>query len=71
MESPPPDSSDERDSSVGLEFTVGVQLHRRRGPIHDVWEARLTSVAIAVIAALVILYALAQVFGLLNHLFQG
>ena len=70
-DSPSPGSSEERDSSVGLEFSVGIELRRRRGPITDVWEGRFTSVAIALIAALVIIYALVQIFTILKNLFSS
>jgi hypothetical protein len=50
---------------------VGVKLQRRRGPITDVWEARLTSAAIALVATIVIAYALVQVFLILTRLFSS
>ena len=66
--SPSPDSAEERDSSVGLEFKVAVELRRRRGLITDVWEARLTTLAIAAVAMVVLVYALVQVFAILERL---
>ena len=68
-ETPTSEAAEERDSSVALEFRVAVELRRRRGPIHDVWEARLTSVAIGAVTAMVLIYALVQVFTILEHLF--
>lgn len=65
------DKPDDRESSVGLELSVGVQLRRRRGHITDVWEARLTTVAIALVAGLVIGYALTQIFAFMQRLFSG
>lgn len=52
-------------------MSVGIQLKRRRGPITDVWEARLTTMAIALFSALVILYALYGIFSFVQHLFSG
>ena len=62
------DEPNERDSWVGLQFSVGIKLTRRRGAFTDVWEARLTSAAIAIVAAAVIILALLEVFGLLRGL---
>ena len=69
---PDPDQdNNERDSWVGLQFTVSVKLTRRRGSFTDVIEARLTSAAIAVVAAAVIILALMQIFGILRSLGQN
>lgn len=50
---------------------VGIHLRRRRGPITDVWEARLTTVAIALVSAVVILYALWAIFSFIARLFSS
>lgn len=63
------DEQDDRDSSVGLHFTVGVELRRRRGTFADRWEARFTSATIAVVAAVVVALVLVNIFGLLHTVF--
>ena len=62
-------SPEDRDSSVGLTFSVAIELKRRRGVFHDRFEARMTGAAISVVAAAVIIIALLQVFSLLRQWF--
>ena len=64
------DDGEHRDSSVGLQFTVSIELKRRRGEFSDRWEARFTSAAIAIVAAAVIVLALLEVFSLLRLVFS-
>lgn len=63
--------SDERDSNVGLEFSVSVSFKRRRGNYTDVWEARLSMLAIALVTSVVLGYVVMQVFALLSRMLGG
>jgi hypothetical protein len=58
----------DRDSSIGIEFSVSVELKRRRGRINDKWEARLTAGVIALVTSLIVLIALVSVFQILRSL---
>ena len=62
------DDESARESSVGLVFTVAVEIKRRRGIIVDRWEARMTAVGIVLVAAIVIILALSAVFDLLRRI---
>ena len=59
-----------RDSHVGLEFNVAIRLERRRGNTTDVIEQRLTTMAIAVIAAFILILVAINVFQLIAHIFS-
>lgn len=64
-----PQDPDERRSSVGLEFSVSIQIARKRAVYQDHWEARLTTLAIAVVSAVVLVLVILQVFQLLGRIF--
>lgn len=64
-------SSDPRDSSVGLVFSLAVELKRRRGVFADRWEARMTALGIVIVTTVIIVFVLVQIFQLLGRMFDG
>jgi hypothetical protein len=67
----PATRDDQRDSSVGLVLSLAVELKRRRGVFTDRWEARITALGIILVTAVVVIFAVMQIFDLLRRIFSG